>query len=30
MKIHPLGAYLFHADRHDKAHSRRLQFCKCT
>jgi hypothetical protein len=33
-KIHPVGAYLFHADRqtdrHDKAHSCLLQFCKHT
>jgi len=32
MKIHPVGAELFHADgrmdRHDEAHSRLSQFCK--
>ena len=28
MKIHPVGAELFHADRHDKANSRFWQFCE--
>ena len=28
MKIRPVGAELFHADGHDKAYSRFLQFCE--
>jgi len=34
MKIHPVGANLFQADRqidrHDRANSCSLQFCDCT
>jgi len=30
MKIHPVGAELFHADKHDKANSRFSKFCKRT
>jgi len=33
MKIHPVGAKMFHAegwtDGHDKANSRFSQFCEC-
>jgi hypothetical protein len=29
-KIHPAGAKLFHADRHDEANSHFAQFCECT
>jgi len=28
MKIRPVGAELFHADRHDEANIRFLQFCE--
>jgi hypothetical protein len=28
MKIRPVGAELFHADRHDEANSRFSQFCE--
>jgi hypothetical protein len=29
MKILPVGAELFHADRHDEADSRFSQICEC-
>jgi hypothetical protein len=28
MKIHPVGAELFHADTHDEANDHCLQFCE--
>jgi len=30
MKIHPVGAELFHADTHDAANSRFPHFCEST
>jgi len=29
LKIRPLGAKLFHADRHDEANSQISQLCEC-
>jgi len=30
IKLLPVGAKLYHTDRHDKANSHFLEFCECT